>query len=268
MRIQWAIATLLGSILGLSVGAPLTSAEPAKPATPVAKWSFEKESMDKSLGTVRFDGDGPRSPIYPGFAADNKALVLEAPSWLAIADEGKGSRFDFDNGDAITLEAWVRMDSINGDHVYLVSKGRTDSSGAKSVNQNWALRLRKQGGRVALNFLFRSRADDKIAADWHRWTSKTGLTLGSRWHHVAISYRFGDPKSIRGYIDGQTVKGTWDMGGETTRPPVVDDDEVRIGSAYGGLKTVSLDGSLDEIAIHRRIVPAKELLSRFQWDPP
>ena len=84
----------------------------------------------------------------------------------------------------------------------------------------------------------------------------------------AISYRFGDPKSIRGYIDGKIVKGTWDMGGETTRPPVVDDDEVRIGSAYGGLKRVSLDGALDEIAIHRRIVPAEELQSRFQWDPP
>ena len=99
----------------------------------------------------------------------------------------------------------MRPDSMPGEHVYLVSKGRTDSSGAKSANQNWALRLRKQGSRVALNFLFRSRADDKTAADWHRWTSTTGLVSGSRWHHIAISYEFGKPGSIRGYLDGKEV---------------------------------------------------------------
>jgi len=268
MRLQTMITTLLTALLMLFVTNAMTLAEPAKPAGPVAKWTFEKKSTVQSIGPVRFAGPGPRSPYYPGFATTNKALVLEAPSWLAIADEGTASRFDFDNGDEITLEAWVKLDSMHGEYAYLISKGRTDSSGAKSFNQNWSLRLRKQGSRVALNFLFRSRGDEKEAADWHRWTSKTGLTLGSRWHHVAISYRFGEPKTIRGYIDGKSVKGTWDMGGETTRPPVVDDDEVRIGSAYGGLKTVSLQGALDEVAIHRRIVPAEDLLSRFKWDPP
>ena len=56
--------------------------------------------------------------------------------------------FDFDNGDAITLEAWVKPASFTGQHVYIISKGRTESSGAKGINQNWALRLRKQKGLV------------------------------------------------------------------------------------------------------------------------
>ena len=268
MRIQGTVSILLATVLLLQGVTPLVAAEPAKAPAPVAQWTFDDQPTVQSLGVVRLDGDGPRSPIYPGFAANNRALVLEAPSWLAIPDEGQDSRFDFDNGDAITLEAWVRPDSMPGEHVYLVSKGRTDSSGAKSANQNWALRLRKQGSGVALNFLFRSRADDKTAADWHRWTSTTGLASGSRWHHIAVSYEFGKPGSIRGYLDGKEVKGKWDMGGPTTRPPVVDNDEVRIGSAYGGLARVSFDGSLDEIAIHRRIVSPEELKSRFQWDPP
>jgi hypothetical protein len=265
---QGTFSMLLACMFLLQIVSTLPAVEPAKPPAPVAKWTFDKESKEKALGVVRFDGDGPRSPVYPGFAADNRALVLDAPAWLRIADDKEESRFDFDNGDAITLEAWVKPASFTGQHVYIISKGRTEASGAKGINQNWALRLRKQKGLVALNFLFRSRADAQMPGDWHRWTSTTGLTAGSRWHHIAITYQFGKPESIRGYLDGKQVKGKWDMGGATTRPPVVDNDEVRIGSAYGGLRTVSFHGSLDEIAIHRRIVPAEELKSRFQWDPP
>ena len=246
----------------------MLAAEPVKSSPPVARWTFDDQETVPSVGAVRFDGTGPRSPVYPGFAKDNKSLVLEAPAWLRIPDEKEDSRFDFDNGDAITLEAWVKPGSIPGQHVYIIAKGRTEASGPRGINQNWALRLRKQKGMIALNFLFRSRPDADTPGDWHRWTSTTGLASGSRWHHIAVSYQFGKPESIRGYLDGKQVKGKWDMGGATTRAPVVDNDEVRIGSAYGGLASVSFDGSLDEIAIHRRIVSPEELKSRFQWDPP
>ncbi|MEO2021631.1 MAG: DUF1553 domain-containing protein [Pirellulaceae bacterium] len=246
----------------------MLAAEPVKSSPPVARWTFDDQETVPSVGAVRFDGTGPRSPVYPGFAKDNKSLVLEAPAWLRIPDEKEDSRFDFDNGDAITLEAWVKPGSIPGQHVYIIAKGRTEASGPRGINQNWALRLRKQKGMIALNFLFRSRPDADTPGDWHRWTSTTGLASGSRWHHIAVSYQFGKPESIRGYLDGKQVQGKWDMGGATTRAPVVDNDEVRIGSAYGGLASVSFDGSLDEIAIHRRIVSPEELKSRFQWDPP
>ena len=55
------------------------------------------------------------------------------------------------------------------------------------------------------------------------------------------------------------------MGGETTRPPVVDNDDVWIGSTMGGLKSNSLNGALDNLVIHRRFVPASELSTRFNW---
>ena len=96
MRIQTTITTLLTTVLMLLVTTAMTLAEPANPAGPVAKWTFEKKSTVQSIGPVRFDGPGPQSPHYPGFDTTNKALILEAPSWLAIADEGTGSRFDFE----------------------------------------------------------------------------------------------------------------------------------------------------------------------------
>jgi hypothetical protein len=67
--------------------------------------------------------------------ATNQVLKLGSPAWISVPDEGANSRFDFDNGDAITLEVWVRVTSTQ-DNVYLVGKGRTYKSGKKTANQN------------------------------------------------------------------------------------------------------------------------------------
>ena len=45
-----------------------------------------------------------------------------------VKDPGKESPLDFDNGEAITLEAWVSSGTISeGDNVYVVGKGRTNN---------------------------------------------------------------------------------------------------------------------------------------------
>lgn len=231
-------------------------------------WSFTDKIVNGTIvGDASINPDGLEAPVYPGFPSGNTVLKLNAPSWIRIADTAEAAKFDFDNGDAVTFEAWVRINSM-GENVYLISKGRTGTSGPKANNQNWAFRLRSNKGQACVNFLFRSRKTANHPGDWHRWTSDTGITAGSRWHHVAVSYRFGDPKSIRGFVDGKQVKGSWDMGGETTQPPVVDDDEVWIGSTMGGLRNNSLDGAIDDLMIHRKEVPTAELLARYQWNPP
>lgn len=236
---------------------------------PAAQWAFDSEQP--LPGTVHGKVDvGPaelHEPRYPVFAKGNDVLNIKAPSWVQIADLPEDDRFDFDNGDAVTFEAWVRVDAM-GDNAYLVGKGRTGTSGAKALNQNWAFRLRKVNGKTGVNFLFRSRKSDKHPGGWHRWTSSSGFSTGSRWHHVAVSYKFGTPESIRGFIDGKQVKGSWDMGGATKHAPVVDDDDVWIGSSMAGNKGNSLDGAIDNLTIHRREVPAKELMSRYEWNPP
>ncbi|MDG1897891.1 MAG: DUF1553 domain-containing protein [Fuerstiella sp.] len=234
---------------------------------PIIQWTFEDGVPGQVHGAATSDSAGLEEPRYPGFLKQNRSLTLEAPSWLQIPDDTADGRFDFDNGDAVTFEAWVRVTSMN-DNAYIIGKGRTGTSGPKTTNQNWAFRLRKNKGRACVNFLFHSRKTESGNGDWHRWTSKTGFSPGGRWHHVAVSYQFGDPKSIRGFIDGQEVKGNWDMGGETTEPPVVDDDDVWIGSTMGGNKGNSFHGSIDDLRIHRREVPNAELASRFKWVPP
>ena len=231
---------------------------------PVAYWAFGDSA---GLGDGAKPAPGPRGPQHTGFSAGNMGVALKGGSHVVVPDEGIESRFDFDHGDSFSVEAMVNPIELKG-YSAILTKGRTSNPGFPSDNQNWAVRLTSVGGQAGVNFLFRSRAGDHGSADWHRWTSKEGFVVGSGWHHVALTYTFGKPESIRAYIDGNEVKGQWDMGGATTAPPVVDDDEVWLGSTMGGHPANSFHGTLDDVALYRTVVPGKIFKSRFKYIPP
>ncbi|MEM7009950.1 MAG: LamG domain-containing protein [Verrucomicrobiota bacterium] len=243
-------------------------ASPLIAADPVFHWDFESEldSAAAKTGKIQITSDGPVAPEFPDFGEKNSALQLTKPAWIAIQDEGAGSRFDFDNGDEFTAEAWVNLNSLD-QQACILTKGRTGNPSVAADNQNWAFRIRKGSGGACVNFLFRSRKNGEHSSDWHRWTSTAGFATGSGWHHVAVSYKFGDPESIRGYLDGKEVKGAWDMGGATDQPPVVDDDEIWIGSTVKGSPNNCYDGKVDEIALYREVLSPEELKSRWNHKP-
>jgi hypothetical protein len=255
------------------------TAEPAAPVTPttttVARFAFESADEFTADGRkivgkgVVFGQAGPRPPRERGFAADNKAALFgSGRGFIRIADPGADSPFDFTAGDSITLEAWVNPFELqDGQQVYVVGKGRTGNPGVAADNQNWSLRLSGVGGLARPSFLFRNADNRKgRSEDFHRWVGDAGFEPGSGWHHVAISYTFGEPDSIRGYVDGKPVGGAWDFGGPTAKPPVVDDDEVWIGSAVNGNAAGRFPGLLDEVAIHRGTVPAEVIRDRWNVD--
>jgi mono/diheme cytochrome c family protein len=243
---------------------------PAARSGPVARWDFGEEDVSRAVavGTIQRDVPGPRPPEYPGFENYNTAVRFDGSgAHFALADTGAASPLDFTNGDAITLEAWVQVDGIRAnENIYVVGKGRTGAAGFAVDNQNWALRLRARDGQFGVSFLFATpRADGaKSDAHWHRWTTKRGFAPNTGWHHIAITYRFGEPDSVRGWIDGQPSAGEWDMGGATKEAPVVDDDAVWIGSSMKGNPANSFRGGIDAVAVHREIVGDAELKSRYQ----
>lgn len=237
-------------------------------AQQVAHWDFESPLQPEvtTAGKVNFDAAGPRSPEYPGFSETNRAVQLSGEgSRLMLADPGENSVYDFTNGDQITLEAWVQLDKASGagGTRTIVSKGRTHQPGFPTDNQNWALRITTGDGMGKLNFLFAS--DPKASSEhWHRWTSNSGFTVDSGWHHVAVAYHFGEPDSLRGWIDGLPMAGTWDLGGKTTLAPVTDNDAVWIGSTMNGGASGTLIGSVDEIRIHRTLLDHQTITARFE----
>lgn len=226
------------------------------------RWSFDSLPPESLVGDATIQPIGPTSKHFQGLPQSNAALRLDGQGdYVRVPDAGDGT-LDFHQGDAITLEAWVRLDRIGeGHNVYIVGKGRTHQSGPRD-NQNYALRLRAVSHEAKLSFLFRSAADEHHKSDWHRWTSNDGFRPDGSWHHVAVTYRFGDPSSIGGYVDGRKTGGKWDMGGATRRAPVVDDDELWIGSSMGGSAGSSLAGAVDEVVVAREIIPATALENR------
>ena len=249
----------LGLLGGLSGGMAAGTSDEATDLW----WRFESGPGGEPVGGAALASTGPTADHFQGMPAENRALELDGRgAYIRVPDDGRRGTLKFRQGDPITLEAWVRSDAVaSGRNVYIVGKGRTHEGEARD-NQNYALRLRGMGGQARLSFLFRSQGDEANGSDWHRWTSQSGFTPDGTWHHVAVSYRFGDPESLRGFIDGQRVGGSWDMGGATDRPPVVDDDALWIGSSMGGSGSSSFRGGIDDLVIARRIVPEEELLSR------
>lgn len=240
-------------------------------AAPVARWEFgqEETSKLKAVGGVHRDVPGPRAPEFPDLDPANLAVKFDGKgSRYVLEDSGSGSPFDFTNGDAITLEAWVKLDDIKaGENCYIIGKGRTGSDGFARDNQNWALRIREQKGQACVSFLFATKPAPGVAKSddhWHRWTTTTGFARNTGWHHIAVTYKFGDPKTIKAWIDGQVLTGAWDMGGSSDQPPIVDDDAVWIGSSMGGSASNSFRGTLDGIAIHRELVTDSVMKTRFK----
>jgi mono/diheme cytochrome c family protein len=246
------IATLC---LGVFLHAPAATA--ADNTSPVARWEFGTEEATplRVKGNVQRDQAGPRPPEFPDMAANNTAVRVDASAYLSVPDQGSNSDFDFMNGDAITIEAWVNPSVLREGQVsYVVGKGRTGSPKFARDNQNWSLRVVGTKNEAKLSFLFATKLSSS-EAHWHRWDSKLGFPVGTGWHHIAIAYRFGDPKSIQGWVNGEPTQGNWSYGGETKEPPVVDNDEIRIGNGFAGM--------LDAIAIHRAVLDDKVVASRF-----
>ena len=248
---------------------------------PIAFWRFDDLSEGKALnlagkasgnyldaeivGDVKAEA-GPTSKIFPLFENDNVATEFSGSGcFLRVKDPGANSPLDFDVGDSITLEAWVLPSSLaDNQQTYIVGKGRTNNKDVAADNQNYALRLRGVDGTARISFLFRdhqNRAGN--SEDFHRWNSKDGFLLDGYWHHIAVTYNFGDHKTIRGYIDGKEVKGTWDFGGPSNEAPVVDDDELWIGSSMGGSSGSTFQGSIDEVAIYRMALTAERIGKRY-----
>ncbi len=234
---------------------------------PVAYWPFngEVDSLITEKGIVKLV-PGPRPPEFPLFGKSNTAAFFGEQGMLRMQDRGENSPFDFNNGDEISIEAWVNPDNQvhEGGIVYIVGKGRTDNLTFLKENQNFSLRLWKLDGQMKATFLFRSAPDGGWEGDYHRWTTLQGFVPGDGWHHVAATYRYGDPSSIRTYQDGELMPGEWDMGGASGRRPVVDDDELWLGAAKGGAQGNKFTGMVDEVAIYRKVLTPEQILQRVK----
>lgn len=232
---------------------------------PIAVWNFDGEAEPGVSKDAKFE-PGPRPPAYPAFKAANTALGFAGKtSSITVREKDlPDENLRFSNGEAITLEAWVKVKDLkNGSYAYLLGKGRSRKPGFPELNQNYALRLKGTDTSALVSFLFASAPTKDKAAEWHRWTTIRGFKVDDAWHHVAVSYTFGKPESVRGYVDGKPITGEWDMGGATDRAPVADADDLILGTGNGGGDNNTFHGWMDSVSVWRVAVPDTRLAARY-----
>lgn len=264
----------IGSLLTFLALAGLASVK----AEPVAAWHFDGgDALGVWVNTSKTKTavEGPRGPLYPGFAADNMAANFPGKGLetaLMVKDNGdEGPQsLRFKKGEGITLESWVKVGGqAAGAEAYLIGKGRLGTQEFGSMNQNYGLRLKVGMNGLRIGFIFTSHDGQGGKRQWHVWWSDDKeMPSSSSWHHVAVSYVFGQADSLRGYIDGNEVKGSWTFAGPTDRDPVADGDDLLIGTGFGRSPAQSFNGALDAVAIHREALPPAVLQARYAFVPP
>ena len=119
--------------------------------TTVAVPSSLTEISGRIVGAVKTGAEGPRPPVFLAFSDDNKAIEFKGDgASIRFSDPGDNSPLDFQNGDAITLEAWVNVTKLgNGQQMYVVGKGRTKNKDFAAENQNTRCDFPEKNGRRA-----------------------------------------------------------------------------------------------------------------------
>ncbi|MCB1205560.1 MAG: DUF1553 domain-containing protein [Verrucomicrobiae bacterium] len=248
----------------------------------VLQWKFDgaveagewqgKTGKAQAAGEIK--AEGPRPPRYPGFDDKNLAGTFEdTESFLVVKDQERGgsTNLRFGLGETLAIEAWVKVKDLgNGEMTYLLGKGRHGKLGADlgENNQNYAVRLKGSGGGAEVGFLFTS-VDPANGGkrEWHRWWSSAQVPA-TGWHHLAVVYTFGKKDSLRVLIDGKATGGVWDMGGATDLGPVTDADDLVIGTGSKRSAGESFTGWIDDLTIYRGAPEAKELETRYSFNPP
>lgn len=237
---------------------------------PVVQWNFEgPDELGTWTGKAKLDEAGPRAPIFPAFSKDNHSAVFSGDGKKLALEVKDSQELRFGLNDTIVIEAWVRVAELReGATPYIVGKGRLGTKEFGENNQNYALRIKGVKGQAQIGFLFASAAVPGKPSEWHRWWSKDTFPATSGWHHIAVTYTYGKPKSIKGYIDGRTTDGVWDMGGATDRAPVTDGDTLVLGTGSTRVSTHSYKGWMDDVRIYRGALDAEVLKGRYVFVPP
>ena len=116
--------------------AEVTSLPPGQEPAPIVRWSFDETVLGDWTGKPKIEVTDLKAPEFPRLSPANKAAFFSGKgAFLTIPESKLPEPLRFNNGDAITLEAWVNPTAL-GDKVYayIIGKGRTGNAGFPAEN--------------------------------------------------------------------------------------------------------------------------------------
>jgi hypothetical protein len=207
---------------------------------PIAYWRFEESPRSAATTVTDASGSG-----HHGTAANVERVAGREGLGAAGVFNGLNSTIsvphhdDFNLGQAITLEAWIRTTDASGRYRAVLGKYDHGPRGYDLLIKDGRIRVAVRGT---------SSIDTAEVAG--------GLNDGA-WHHVVATC---DGTSLRVYIDGvdlSAASGTWDATFETA--PLL------IGSRA---HQFHWEGELDEVALYDRVLSPEAVKAHFDAASP
>ena len=273
----------LGLTMAMTTAAEADYASEVAADSPVAWWRLNETSGVTAansgsaagfVGTVMLNTDLSLVGPVESAAGIGYDSVASHGNYVAVSDSGGSDPLDFASGDSITIEAFVDIEALvdpgrmGWDAPYILAKGRLGTS--TDLEYSLRLKILDDDGdgpglpKMCINFLGRNSTN----SGWNQWSSASdgGFTLDSGWHHVALTYKFGDGSTMKGYVDGDLVTGAWSHGGSDA--PYQNDEDIWLGSAQSGFEYATIHGGIDEVAVYRTALSDERILAHYEAAVP
>ncbi len=191
-------------------------------------------------------GNGNHGTIYGATWTDGisgKALKFDGvDDYVSIADSP-----DLDIDTTITIEAWLKQDTIDTVDRSVIVKGSLDSSRC-----NYDLRI--LDGKI--RFLIRD------ALGFKAYSTTNAELIAGNWYHVVAVHTFGNALSTKIYVNGVEKPGSWIFGDGNT-PATLNDDPLYIGTGNTNLLN-GFNGVIDEVCIYNRALGDDEIKAHYE----
>ena len=195
--------------------------------------------------------DGPQSPTYLGFEADNLAPRFRGSSGYNVTYVNAGNPAPLQITGVLTLEAWVYPEElISGRNLGIMAKLRGDS--AAQNQRAYSLYI---DGNGELTF---SLSPDGTASASSNLHSSTVLPMNT-WVHVAAVYVPGTSMKI--YLDGAL-----DVELTSGVPASIHNStaEFWIGMQYSVNNLANFRGRIDEAAVYNTALSGPQIEAHYQ----
>jgi len=219
---------------------------PPPPSDDFVYWAFEEDGqavIDSS--TNKLNGIAEGTTCSDGFCGG-------ARYFDGVDDRVVIPDHDFlDITGSITIALWAKIDP-SFQEGFLISK-RVQDGGI-----NYLIKFVEAGTDDVVSFQFGAAPADIFKCE-------ANLNDG-RWHHLAVSYVFGDPQSAFWVIDGESKTVVWHQG-NGLKPPVSGSDDLIIGAQLSASPGY-LKGGIDQVRIYNRVLSQTEIQNLYETETP
>ncbi len=206
--------------------------------------------------------DGPGSSTATDSSENSNHGTLQGgPTWVtgeengALSFDGTDDHVDcgndgslsFPSGEPITITCWAKRSSSPE---YSTIIGRRSGS-----DQNY---------RMGFDYSQFSFWYYDTGGNWQSYTSDNNYSENT-WHHLALTYTFGNGGSMNMFVNGNQVTGSW-SGGTGDTDPVTGAYDTCMGRP-GDLTGFYFPGAVDELRVYRRELSQNEIKNLTEGSP-